>query len=297
MRFHAEQRFSVPSDRLLALFTDADFYSTLTGLPKISVPEIVDHSASGDTVRISMRQRYTGDLPSAALAFIDPARLTWVEELVFDLSERRATTRLLPDHYPDRLTCSGVYVFADSDGGSTRRLEGELKVRAPLVGGRVEQALVSGLQEHAAAEQQLIESRLTTQLRAADRSLLLLALVLHGRELAEVDRDEQALGLGAQPLGAVGLGRVEPAVGEDLAALDRGELASHDQVAAQRRWGAVVHREPRRHARCARQRLGGAEQLVEGAGDVAAVHAAGRSLVGRPEADLALEVAVDLLRG
>ena len=161
MRFHAEQRFSVPTDRLLALFTDADFYPTLTGLPSISAPEIVDHSSSGDTVRISMRQRYIGDLPSAALAFIDPARLSWVEELAFDLARLRATSRLLPDHYPDRLTCTGVYVFADTADGSTRRLEGELKVRAPLVGGRVEQALVSGLQEHAAAEQVLIESRLT----------------------------------------------------------------------------------------------------------------------------------------
>ena len=163
MRFHAEQRFTSPADRLLTLFTDADFYPTLRGLPSIGAPEIVDHSTSGDTVRISLRQRYTGDIPAAALAFIDPGRLTWVEELVFDLDRRRATTRLLPDHYPDRLSCQGVYVFADvAGGGSTRRLEGELKVRAPLVGGRVEQALVSGLQEHAAAEQRLIEERLAT---------------------------------------------------------------------------------------------------------------------------------------
>ncbi|MGZ4682884.1 MAG: DUF2505 family protein [Acidimicrobiales bacterium] len=161
MRFHAEQTFSAPVDRLLALFTDAEFYPTLSGLPSIGAAEIVEHSTSGDTVRISLRQRYTGDLPSAALAFIDPSRLTWVEELVFDLERRRATTRLLPDHYPDRLTCRGVYVFADLSGGrSTRRLEGDLKVRAPLVGGRVEQALVSGLREHAVAEQQLIELRL-----------------------------------------------------------------------------------------------------------------------------------------
>lgn len=161
MRFHAEQRFTVPTDRLLALFTDAAFYPTLTGLPSISAPEVVDHSAAGDTVRISLRQRYTGDIPSAALTFIDPARLSWVEELVFDLDRLRATSRLLPDHYPDRLTCTGVYVFTDTAGGSTRRLEGELKVRAPLVGGRVEKALVSGLQEHAVAEQDLIERRLT----------------------------------------------------------------------------------------------------------------------------------------
>ena len=88
MRFTAEQRYTAPTDQLLALFVDPDFYSTLGGLPSISAPEVVDHSRSGDTVRISMRQRYTGDLPSAALTIIDPDRLTWVEELVFDLPKR-----------------------------------------------------------------------------------------------------------------------------------------------------------------------------------------------------------------
>jgi hypothetical protein len=160
MRFNAEQKFNTTVDRLLALFTDADFYPTLEGLPSISAPEVVDHSIAGDIVRINLRMRYIGDLPGAALTFIDPDRLTWVEELAFDLDRRRATSRLLPDHYPDRLSCQGVYVFGDTPAGSTRRLEGDLKVRAPLVGGRVEKALVSGLQEHAAAERDLIERRL-----------------------------------------------------------------------------------------------------------------------------------------
>jgi hypothetical protein len=161
MRFDAEQRFDVPVDRLLAMFTDPDFYPTLVGLPKIGVPEVVGHSASADTVSIDLRQAYTGDIPGAALAFIDPNRLTWVQKLVFDLTTSTATSRLVPDHYPDRLTCSGRYAFTSAGGsGSVRRLDGELKVRVPLVGARVEQALVSGLREHAAAEQDLIGQRL-----------------------------------------------------------------------------------------------------------------------------------------
>lgn len=164
MRFDAAQRFALPVDQLMELFTDPDFYPTLDGLPQISVPEIVSHSTSGHIVSIDLRQGYTGDLPSAALTFIDPDRLTWVEQLVFDLDAASATTRLRPDHYPDRLTCTGRYTFRSvgPDGGdqSIRRLDGDLKVRVPLVGGRVEKALVSGLKEHAVAEQQLIEQRL-----------------------------------------------------------------------------------------------------------------------------------------
>jgi hypothetical protein len=168
MRFEAAQRFDLSVDQLLALFTDPDFYPTLGGLPQISVPEIVSHSASGDTVRIDLRQRYTGDLPSAALAVIDADQLTWVEQIVFDLDAATATTRLVPDHYPNRLTCTGHYTFRSVGpgggrlAGAIRRLEGDLRVRVPLVGGRVEQALVSGLQQHAVAEQALIGDRLTS---------------------------------------------------------------------------------------------------------------------------------------
>jgi hypothetical protein len=161
MRFDAEQRFNIPHERLLELFSDPDFYSELGGLPQISVPVVVSHSTSGDTVRIDLHLRYTGELPSAALTVIDPTKLTWVEQLVFDLATSTATSTLVPDHYPDRLSCTGVYSFRpDGSNGSIRRLDGDLKVRIPLVGGRVEQALVSGLREHAAAEEELVGDRL-----------------------------------------------------------------------------------------------------------------------------------------
>ncbi|MEI7591888.1 MAG: DUF2505 family protein [Actinomycetes bacterium] len=162
MRFDATQRFAMPVDQLLALFIDPDFYPSLAGLPKISAPEVTSHAASGDVVRIDLHLRFTGDLPSAALAVIDPAKLSWIERITFDLPSASATTELLPDHYPDRLSCAGTYSFragdcADVAARSIRRLEGDLKVRMPLVGGRVERALVSGLREHADAEQLLVQ--------------------------------------------------------------------------------------------------------------------------------------------
>ena len=163
MRFVTEQHFDAPVDQVLALFTDPDFYPTLTGLPQISTPEVVSHDAEGDTVRIALRQGYVGDLPPGALAVIDRDRLTWVEQLVFHLADETATSHLLPDHYPDRLTCSGRYRFSSTGPSSaTRRLDGDLKVRVPLVGGRVERALTDGLVEHARAEQRLIAARLQT---------------------------------------------------------------------------------------------------------------------------------------
>jgi Protein of unknown function (DUF2505) len=162
MRFQTEQHFDASRDRLLALFTDPDFYATLVGLPKISTPEVVEHRTSGSAVHLGLRQRFTGQLPAAALAMIDPAKLSWVEEVDFDLDRATATTVLVPDHYADRFSCAGTYAFVADGGASWRRLSGDVRVRMPLVGGKVEGALASGLREHADAEAVLIASHLAS---------------------------------------------------------------------------------------------------------------------------------------
>ena len=66
---------------------------------------------------------------------------------------------LHPDHYADRLSCRGSYrLVADpvDDGATIRAAEGDVKVRAPLVGSSVEKALVSGLHEHLEAEADIV---------------------------------------------------------------------------------------------------------------------------------------------
>jgi len=62
----------------------------------------------------------------------------------------RATRKL-----PDRLTASGTYRFEEGPDGPAStlvRVEGDLKVRVPLVGGTVERVIVSGLRSYIEAE-------------------------------------------------------------------------------------------------------------------------------------------------
>ena len=63
---------------------------------------------------------------------------------------------MVPDHYGDRFSCSGSYRFEQAGDGSRRRGEGDLRVRALLVGAAVEGAIVSGLQEHLEEETPLV---------------------------------------------------------------------------------------------------------------------------------------------
>ena len=160
MHFEHGQRFEAPADEVAAAYDDPDLYLTLVGLPKLGRIEVLDHQATTGHVRMRARYGFTGDLPAAATAVVDPSRLTWVQESDHDLATDRTTFRLLPDHYADRLQASGTFIVAPGSQaeGSTRRIAGELKVRALLVGGKVEQAIVSGLGEYLAAEAPAVDA-------------------------------------------------------------------------------------------------------------------------------------------
>lgn len=152
MRFEVIQRYRSSADVVERAYADEALYPTLVGLPKLGGIELLDQTRDGDEVRMRARYRFTGHLPGAVTAVVDPERLTWVQESTHDLGTGRATFVLLPDHYPDRLSASGTYAVEAHGDRSRRVVRGELKVRAPLVAGRVEKAIVSGLQEYLEAE-------------------------------------------------------------------------------------------------------------------------------------------------
>ena len=152
MRFELTQRYRSAAPAVDDAYADADLYPTLVGLPKLGGIEVLSHQRTADRAVLRVRFRFTGHLPSAVTAVVDPERLTWVQETTHDLAAGRTTFRLVPDHYPDRLKASGHFAVRATPDGSERRVTGELKVKAFLVAGQVEQAIVSGLEEYLVAE-------------------------------------------------------------------------------------------------------------------------------------------------
>jgi hypothetical protein len=157
MRFAFEQRIHGPLDAVARVFVDPNFYEQLAALPKLGRPELLSRDVDGDTVHLRVRYRFTGELSSAVTAVVDPRKLTWVEDAVHELGAYRAEFRMIADHYADRFACSGSYWFAADGDATVRHSEGDLKIRMPLVGGRVERAIVSGIGEHLDAEVAVVE--------------------------------------------------------------------------------------------------------------------------------------------
>jgi Protein of unknown function (DUF2505) len=151
--FRIEQRIPGSIDDVARAYTDPGLYATLGGLPKIGKPDVLARAeGDGDTVRLRIRFRFIGDLPSAAAAVLDPKKLTWVEESTHDLAGHTVTWRLVPDNYGDRFRANGAAVYRSDGEVTVRQTTGDLVVKTPFVGRLVERALVSGLKEHLDAE-------------------------------------------------------------------------------------------------------------------------------------------------
>ncbi len=159
MKFTVDQRFTASPQAVARAYADPALYLAFQDLPKMSRPEILSHTEDGSVVSMQIRHRFSGDLSPAARAVLDPARLTWVEHATHDLDACTTTFTMVADHYGDRFRCSGSYRFlGDEAGGTVRHCEGEIRVKALLVGGAVEGAIVSGLREHLEDEVPVVDA-------------------------------------------------------------------------------------------------------------------------------------------
>jgi hypothetical protein len=154
VRFTVDEKVAVSSDVAVRAYGNPAFYKGRPPRDNISVLEVVHHEETGDHLLIEVRFQFTGSVSSAVRAVIDPTKMSWITRTDITLSAHRSTFTVLPDHYPDRLTSQGTFTFADDGSGTgcTIRVDGELKVRVPIVGRTVERVIVSGLRSYLAAE-------------------------------------------------------------------------------------------------------------------------------------------------
>jgi hypothetical protein len=146
VRFEVEHRFATTVDAVEAAMTDPAFYAGLR-LPGVAPLHVVDRREEGDVVRIDIAYEFTEQLPSVARGIVGSGRLTWVQATAIDRARHRGEFSIVPGSHADRFSCGGSYSFRSEAEGTVRAISGELKVRVPLLGGRAERAITSGLIE------------------------------------------------------------------------------------------------------------------------------------------------------
>jgi hypothetical protein len=155
VKFAIRQAVAVPPARAMAAYGSPTFYEGRPARDDIAVRDVVHHETTGDRVLLEVRFAFTGSVSPAVRAVIDPAKMSWITRTEILLAEDRSSWVVLPDHYPDRLSASGVYRFEVGDAGLGTcdvEVEGELKVRVPIVGRSVEKVIVGDLRAYIADE-------------------------------------------------------------------------------------------------------------------------------------------------
>lgn len=156
MDFEIVQQIEGPVEAVDAALVDPAFLARMAELPKLGSAEVLRQSREGDVVCQQVRYLFKADLSGAVTAVVDPKLLTWVEDSTCDLVEHHTTCAIEPDHYQNMLHVGYEALLAADGTGTRRTVTGQMKVHVPLVGGKVERAIVSGLEENAAAQADLL---------------------------------------------------------------------------------------------------------------------------------------------
>jgi hypothetical protein len=151
VKFVVRQAVAVPPARAIAAYGSPAFYEGREARDDIAVREVVRHDATGDRILLEVRFAFTGSVSPAVRAVVDPGKMSWITRTEILLTEGRSSWVVLPDHYPDRLSASGLYRFEEGDDGPGTcdvEVEGDLKVRVPIVGRSVEKVIAGDLRAY-----------------------------------------------------------------------------------------------------------------------------------------------------
>jgi Protein of unknown function (DUF2505) len=170
VKFRIDQVFAASVASVCGALVDVDYLTQgMAKLPDIGAPAVESQERVGSSIRQQLRYSFKGNLPSAVTRVISPSKLSWIEDTTIDVAAYRAVFTMTPVHYQQFFRCSGEWTLGTvgAPGGpkTLRRIEGNLKVNSPVpfLGGQVERAIVSGLQERLALEPAVLEAWLATQ--------------------------------------------------------------------------------------------------------------------------------------
>jgi hypothetical protein len=161
VRFGFMQEWTATAEEVLAVYLDPAFWTGLDQLSATSAPEVLGVERTATSARVRLRYTLDVSLPQEAARFIDVGAVTWVEDTSWDLQEQTATVRFEPTQGGGLLRAAATASLRSRPGGSERDVRGEIRVRLPLVGGKVERAIVDGVGEHLRVEAAAVAEHLT----------------------------------------------------------------------------------------------------------------------------------------
>lgn len=148
MRFTSKQHFDQQPTEVLEVLIDETFWRGVDNLTTMSTPSVLGVDREGDRVTTRLRYNLVVDLPGEAARFIDTSAVSWVEVTEWNLSRTTSETTFVPDQAARLLGASVQTRLHGTARGTVRDISGEVKVRIPIIGSRVESAIIDGVEQY-----------------------------------------------------------------------------------------------------------------------------------------------------
>lgn len=158
MKISMSGDFAAPADQVFAVIADEQFQTSMVTTPGSSATV---ESRGDRTVITSVRVLPTDGLPDFARTFVgDTLTLSETQDWgpAAPDGTRRGTLTLAVAGAP--LTLNGTLSLAPNGTGSTQHIEGDLRARVPLVGGKIENSAAPALKDAMETEFARIRQRL-----------------------------------------------------------------------------------------------------------------------------------------
>jgi len=141
MKLHLEHTFDCTPEEYWAMYTDPEFDQRMGNMSAVERNVLED---TDDGVRGVRRLQYTTrkPLPGPMKKALGAERLTYEQINRLDRSASRIDWEIRPGVMPDKIQARGHYTAVAHGRGCRVTVHGDVSVRIPLIGKRIEKAVV-----------------------------------------------------------------------------------------------------------------------------------------------------------
>lgn len=139
MKLQVTHTFPCTLDVFWQMFWDEDYAEMLSAAANVQ-RELLWDRTEGATRRWRMKFIPNQELPTMVAKAVGTKRLIYEQESLID-AEKVLHWEVFPAVVPDKVTARGTMVAREVPRGVERIVDGEITVRIPLIGGRIERAI------------------------------------------------------------------------------------------------------------------------------------------------------------
>jgi Protein of unknown function (DUF2505) len=140
--------FAAEPDRVAAALLDLDYQSSLDGVGPLKERSVLDQD-SNDDGRVTRRIRCVLDIEISgpAKSFVGDGPPAWVEVATWEPDDMSWSWEIVPEIAAHLLSASGsIRLTTNTDNTTRRSVSGDVRVKVPFYGGKVEGWIVDGLE-------------------------------------------------------------------------------------------------------------------------------------------------------